>query len=176
MVRDARPEDVADLARVHVASWQEAYRGLIDQAFLDSMDPVARIENWRRILSQPRGRVLVGEIDGQVEGFCTVGPAIDPGWGEVYSLYLDPMHWGIGLGRDLLAAGERALAGDGEVRALLWVLQTNTRARSFYERQGWEPSRPIRIENIGGVDVTEVRYEKALGPFSPVPGRPESSP
>lgn len=150
------------MARVYVTSWQRAYRGLIDQDFLDSMDPVARIENWRRILSQPRGRVLVGEVDGQVAGFCTVGPSTDPGWGEVYSLYLAPEHWGIGLGRDLLAAGEKALSEDGDTRAMLWVLDTNQRARRFYERQGWEPARPIRLENIGGTDVTEVRYEKLL--------------
>lgn len=113
-------------------------------------------------MSQPRGRVLIGEVDGQVAGFCTVGPSADPGWGEVYSLYLAPEHWGIGLGRDLLAAGEQALSEDGDARAMLWVLDSNERARSFYERQGWEPAKPFRIENIGGNDVTEVRYEKLL--------------
>jgi hypothetical protein len=50
----------------------------------------------------------------------------------------------------------------GYWRGLLWVLQGNNRARAFYERQGWALGKPIRIEAIGGTDVTEVRYEKAL--------------
>ena len=67
------------------------------------------------------------------------------------------------MGRALLAAGERALLDDGQWQALLWVLDRNVRARAFYERQGWVPGKPIRIENIGGADVNEARYEKVLG-------------
>jgi GNAT superfamily N-acetyltransferase len=84
--------------------------------------------------------------------------------GEVYAIYVDPHRWGEGIGRDLLAAGEQALIDDGHWQALLWVLDGNTRARAFYERQGWAQGKPIRIENIGGTDVNEVRYEKPLGP------------
>jgi GNAT superfamily N-acetyltransferase len=152
------------VARVHVASWQRAYPGLINQAFLDSMDVASRTESWRRILRQTRGRVLVAEDDGVIDGFCAVGPSTEEDWGEVYAIYLDPDRWGQGVGRALLAAGERALLDDGQWQALLWVLDRNVRARAFYERQGWVPGKPIRIENIGGVDVNEARYEKALAP------------
>lgn len=152
------------MARVHVASWQRAYPGLINQAFLDSMDVASRTESWRRILRQTRGRVLVAEDDGVIDGFCAVGPSTEEDWGEVYAIYLDPDRWGQGVGRALLAAGERALLDDGQWQALLWVLDRNVRARAFYERQGWVPGKPIRIENIGGVDVNEARYEKALAP------------
>ena len=102
--------------------------------------------------------------DGVIAGFCAVGPSIEEDWGEVYAIYLDPDRWGQGVGRALLAAGERALLDDGQWQALLWVLDRNVRAREFYERQGWVPGKPIRIENIGGADVNEARYEKVLGP------------
>lgn len=164
VIRDALPSDAAGVARVNVASWRQAYPGLIDQAFLDSLDVEGRTEIWNRILRQTRGRVLVVEDDGVVVGFCAVGPSIEEDWGEVYAIYLDPEFWGKGVGRDLLAAGERALSDDGYWHALLWVLDGNTRARAFYERQGWALGKPIRIENIGGADVNEVRYEKSLGP------------
>ena len=162
MIRDAEPRDAAELARVHVTSWQTAYRGLINQAFLDAMTIESRIERWDTLLSHVRGRVLVTEADGKVAGFCSVGPADADGWGEVYAIYLAPEHWGVGLGRGLLEAGEKALGENGHGRAQLWVLSTNARARAFYQRQGWTLGRPIRIENIGGSDVTEVRYEKPL--------------
>jgi GNAT superfamily N-acetyltransferase len=157
------PSDAPGVARVHVASWRRAYPGLINQAFLDSMDVESRTESWNRILRQTRGRVLVAEDDGVVGGFCAVGPSTEENWGEVYAIYLDPDRWGQGVGRALLAAGERALLDDGQWQALLWVLDRNVRARAFYERQGWLPGKPIRIENIGGADVNEARYEKVLG-------------
>ena len=164
MIRQARLEDATALAEVHVTTWQEAYRGLIDQAFLDSLDVADRTEAWDRILRQHRARVLVAEDDDGVIGFCTVGQSSDEGWGEVFSIYLSPGHWGRGVGRRLLASGERALAEAEEQRALLWVLDTNRRARGFYERQGWMLARPIRLEKFGEFDVTEVRYEKSLTP------------
>jgi GNAT superfamily N-acetyltransferase len=163
MIRDALAGDVEDLARVHVTSWQKAYVGLIDQAFLDALSVETRAERWRALLEQGRGRVLVVEWEGSVVGFCSLGPAGHGDWGEVYAIYLAPDRWGEGLGRDLLAASESALWSDGHHEALLWVLAGNSRARTFYERQGWRLGKPIRLENIGGVDVTEVRYEKSLG-------------
>jgi len=163
MIRDARPRDVDDLARVHVTSWQTAYVGLIDQVFLDALDVETRAERWRALLDQGRGRILVVEADRRVVGFCSLGSAGHGDWGEVYAIYLAPERWGEGLGRDLLAAAESALLSSGHHEALLWVLAGNNRARTFYERQGWRMGKPIRLENIGGVDVTEVRYEKSLG-------------
>ena len=77
VIRDALPSDAAGVARVNVASWRQAYPGLIDQAFLDSLDVEGRTETWNRILRQTRGRVLVVEDDGVVGGFCAVGPSID---------------------------------------------------------------------------------------------------
>ena len=107
---------------------------------------------------------MVAEDGGVIEGFCAVGPSTEEDWGEVYAIYLDPDRWGQGVGRALLAAGESALLDDGQWQALLWVLDANVRARAFYERQGWVRGKPIRIENIGGADVNEARYEKVLAP------------
>ena len=61
LIREADVEDAEGLARVNVISWQAAYRGLIDQAFLDSLDLQGRTQSWGRILHQSRGKVLVAE-------------------------------------------------------------------------------------------------------------------
>jgi GNAT superfamily N-acetyltransferase len=165
VIRESELDDAKGVAQVNVDSWQAAYPGLLDQKFLDSMDVDGRTLSWQRILHQRRGKVLVAEEEGSIVGFCAVGPAIDDDWGEVFAIYVGPRRWGRGIGRDLLIAGEQALVDAGYSRGLLWVLQGNTRARVFYERQGWALGKPIRIEAIGGIDVTEVRYEKALTPL-----------
>jgi hypothetical protein len=71
-VRPARVEDVAQMARVNVRSWQETYRGLMSDAVLD--DPgflAARERFWTPALTDERyreNRVAVAERDGDWSG------------------------------------------------------------------------------------------------------------
>ena len=37
-IRRARPEDAEAVARVHVAGWRHAYRGLLPDDYLDGLD------------------------------------------------------------------------------------------------------------------------------------------
>ena len=46
LLRPAEPADALAVARVHVLSWQAAYRGLIDDAYLDSLRPADRAERY----------------------------------------------------------------------------------------------------------------------------------
>lgn len=159
MVRAAVPDDAPALAKVHVATWQKAYEGIFPPEFLAGLDRQTRVEFWHRQLE--RG-VKVNVVGEPVVGFCFAGDSDDPGWGEVFAIYVHPDRWGDGLGHDLLMAGMDQLRGMGHDKALLWVLRDNQRARRFYERQGWRLGKPIRVEEIGGVQVTEVRYETGL--------------
>lgn len=52
-VRLADPDDALGIGTVHVVSWQAAYRGVVAQDYLDSLDPAQRGENWRRYLNGP---------------------------------------------------------------------------------------------------------------------------
>ncbi len=159
-IRWARAEDAADLADVHIETWQVAYEGILPGPFLLGLDRERRRAWWRRTLGEG-ARVHVAGDDGVI-GFCHAGASHDAGWGEVFAIYVHPSHWGTGVGRDLLGAAEEQLRDDGFERALLWVLEQNVRGCRFYERQGWTRGKPVRIEEIGGAQVTELRYETYL--------------
>lgn len=161
MIRWATSNDAEELADVHVTTWQRAYEGIFPERFLAGLDRKRRARWWRQFIADG-ARVHVVDAKGRVVGFCHAGASDDEGWGEVYSIYVLPEYWGDGHGRELLAAGEETLSSEGHDRALLWVLEDNERARRFYERQGWALGKPFRVEGIGGVQVTEVRYEKSL--------------
>lgn len=161
MIRRAVVADASALAEVHITTWQVAYGGIFPNDFLESFDQLGREQWWRRTLGD--GAVVHVADDDGVVGFCFVGPADDEGWGEVYAIYVHPDHWGAGHGFELLRAGEASLRDSGFERALLWVLEDNERGRWFYERQGWTLGRPFRVEEIGGTQVTERRYETLLG-------------
>lgn len=160
VVRWAKVDDADALADVHVSSWQRAYAGIFPDQFLAGLDRDRRARWWGNFIGEG-ANVHVSDAGGVV-GFCHASDSEDEGWGEVFSIYVHPDHWGDGHGRGLLDAAESAMATDGHVRACLWVLEANHRGRRFYERQGWGVGKPIRVEEIGGVQVTELRYEKDL--------------
>lgn len=160
MVRWATVDDAPELADVHVSSWQAAYAGILPEEFLDGLDREQRTRWWRRFIDD--GVMVHVSEAGRVVGFCHAGDSDDEDWGEVFAIYVHPDHWGEAHGHALLVAGEATLVARGHERALLWVLESNERGRRFYERQGWSVGDPFRVEEIGGVQVTEVRYEKDL--------------
>src|SRR6478736_903344 len=69
----------------------------------------------------------------ETERYGVTAPAPDP----TNLIYVDPQHWGQGVGRLLMTAARDRLRGDGAREALLWVFAGNDRARRFYEIDGW---------------------------------------
>jgi GNAT superfamily N-acetyltransferase len=169
-VRRAGPADAAPIAVVHVRSWQGAYRGLLSQEYLDGLDPADRIERWQRRLEQdgwPAAGTVVAVSGGQVGGFANFGPTRDADAGgarvgEITAIYVLPEAWGAGLGRSLMTVAVSYLAAAGYETAALWVLESNARARRFYDRAGWTADGSAKQEEIAGSPVTEVRYRRPL--------------
>lgn len=167
MVRTARVEDADAIAALHVRTWQAAYRGLVPDQTLQDLDPALRAERWRETLLEGSTRVFVSEINGGLAGFVACGPSRDPdmvGEGELYAIYVDPRHWGAGIGRELLSTGEEAMRRLGYREAGLWVLEDNPRARRFYEAAGWildETARKL-LPDGAAAGLVEVRYRRSL--------------
>jgi len=46
LLRPAQPADAAAVARVHVRSWQVAYRGLLPDEYLDGLQPEDRAPHY----------------------------------------------------------------------------------------------------------------------------------
>ena len=151
------------VARVQVTTWHTAYAGLIPAAYLATYTVPMRAERWEAILTRPgSGSTLVGEMDGTVEGFVSFGIARDGDFtgGELAALYVHPTRWATGLGHALHESAIAGMAGRGD--AMLWVLEANTRARSFYERHGWRPDGVRKVATFAGEGVPEVRLRRTL--------------
>jgi GNAT superfamily N-acetyltransferase len=174
-VRQARPDDAAPIATVHVRSWQAAYRGLLPQEYLAGLDPADRVARWRDTLVAQGAeagaggllrRVVVAVDGGIIRGFASFGPTRDTDedpqrTGEVYAIYLLPDAWDRGLGRMLMAAVVSQLGG-AYAQATLWVLDANERARQFYARNGWTEDGSVKQDDSRGFVIPEVRYRRTL--------------
>ena len=166
LIRPATLADAPGLARVHVDSWRAAYQGIMPDSVLDGLDVGAFEAHWKRTIEQGTRSTLIGEVEDQLVGFASLGPSRDADavplqTGELYALYLHPHVWGRGVGYALWSAALQRLDRFSEVT--LWVLETNARARAFYERVGFrlEPNAVRSLEREGAV-LPEVRYRKRI--------------
>ncbi len=165
-IRSATVEDAPAIASIHVRSWQWAYRGQLPDDYLDRMSETLdrRIERRRAELANlpPEARWWVAEQDGKIVGFAITGPSRDadmpPKTGEVELIYLLPEAAGKGVGRALFAHAVADLRERGYERAMLWVLESNARARRFYEAAGWRADGANKTEEWPGVVLHEVGY------------------
>ena len=162
VIRPVRHGDARALAEVHALTWEEAYRGLVPDELIDERSVEQRERLWHEMLDRRDSVHRVGEVEGVVAGFVSIGPTRDPDrplWGELYAIYVRKAYWGSGLAVELMLAGEEALRDLGYSHATLWVLRDNPRARAFYEKLGWRFDGSEK-DYVAG--VVEVRYEREL--------------
>lgn len=163
-VRIASVEDAAPIAQVHIASWREAYTGVIADDYLATLDVDERADWWREHLADDSGQmqVWVAEGDGAVVGFASLAPSRDEDAErdtlEIPAIYLEPSAWGLGVARELMRTVVAAVPENTSVT--LWVLDANERARHFYRRNGFSPDGVDRLEQIGGQTYRELRYRR----------------
>ena len=167
-IREANIADAAGIARVHVVTWQHAYRGQMPDDFLDGLSIAQRTQNWAALLSNsyPKAHTLVALDGDQVAGFCSIGASLnadaDELNGELFAIYVDPQAMGNGIGSALMAEAVSWLCADGFTHATLWVLASNTSSIRFYEHQGWAADGATKIDAIGAFELHELRYARRL--------------
>lgn len=143
-IRRAEPRDAEAIAEVHQAAWRGAYSGVIPHRALGAMINRRGGQWWRHAIGRAAS-ILVLDIDGAIAGYATVGRNRArelPQQGEVYELYLRPEYQGVGLGRRLFAAARENLRAHGLKGLVVWALEDNAPALTFYA-------------NAGGRDVAE---------------------
>ncbi len=168
-IRRATIADARAIAEVHVHSWQWAYRGLIPDSYLDRLSIDSRADTRTQLLAaETEGRTWIAEQERRIVGFATTGPSRDadalPGTGEIGAIYLRREATGQGIGRELFAHAMHDLRQRGYQQATLWVLDSNARARRFYEKAGWVTDGTTKTEERPGALLREVRYRAGLHP------------
>lgn len=161
-IRQARPQDCARIAQVHVEAWKQAYRGLMRNEVLDDPEFVTRRKRmWNAILTDPKyadRSPAVAERDGQIVGIAMTGPPSDDDatWDrQLYVLYLLHDHHGSGVAAELV----RNVLNPSE-SAALWVADPNPRAQAFYAKIGFRPDGTTQLED----GVREIRMRRPATP------------
>jgi GNAT superfamily N-acetyltransferase len=125
LIREAVPQDAAELADIYLAARTAALPGVRWAHDADA------VRFWFAGVLVPGGGVWVAAPNQVTAGFI----AIKDDW--IDHLYLRPESWRRGIGAALLAHA-KALRPGG---LRLWCFQVNARARAFYEAQGFIAER-----------------------------------
>ncbi len=130
-------DEVHGKAYVHFRAWKDAYRGLVDQDYLDAR--TLELSEGFALKAFRAGFATLLAKDGDcVVGFADYGPCRDedlPEAGEVYAIYLLEPYYHQGIGTMLMREALARMAA--YPRVAVWVLEGNDRAISFYRSVGF---------------------------------------
>lgn len=163
IIRAANRGDAEGIASVHVHTWRACYKGIVPDAYLDSLSIKGRIPGWEKELDLNAQSNYVVENNQGIVGWVTSGSNRDGRSKEVYEIYgiyVLPEYWGASVGLMLLEAARKSLRQLEPSIITLWVLKENVRARKFYKKNGFTEDGAGKIINIGGADLEEIRYEQ----------------
>lgn len=153
------------LDSLSVAKDTERMRGYLSQFPQNS--PPSRSASVQGSSDGKKQSFILAVRDDAVLGFCRFGAAPDktdraesavPAGtinGRLHSLYIDPDALGQGVGHALMSHALSTFAAWGCEHATLWVLEGNSRAISFYERQGWHRTGATKVDQSFGPCLVE---------------------
>lgn len=137
-VRDAAPADLEAVLSMKARSWREAYGHLRDESFFAAAEATLdrQAEHWRGLMAKGQVLWMAEDSRGRCVGLAAAGPVQDPQDADLPQTQLSALYvlaeaQGSGVADALL---ERAI---GDSPCLLWVVEDNARAQSFYRRHGF---------------------------------------
>lgn len=169
IIRNVKKVDLWSVSSIVVEGWKSAYKGIIDNEFLDSL----KVEdNYnRRLKDYQENGFIVAEIDNEVVGFCryTINNLfsqeekdIDC---ELCAIYVKPNLKRQGIGKALFNYVIQEQKKNNNKNMILWCLKENHNSRRFYEKMGGNLYGEKEIEK-GGKKYKEVGYRYDLNLYS----------
>jgi ribosomal protein S18 acetylase RimI-like enzyme len=164
-LRRAVDADAATVGRIHVESWNVAYRGIMPDDVIARTDLAYRTAFWAERIADSEWPVFLVEENGDAVAFCQMISTRDPDddptrVGHITSLHVLPHLRGRGYGRILIDHVFAEFQRRGFVEVTLWVLKENRDARRFYEHYGFRLDGGSR--RYPRTSVPEVRYRIRL--------------
>ena len=155
MIRQGIKEDAHKIAKIKIDNWRRTYQNIFPDDFLEKLE--LNHETKKYLNNLENRNVSVYETEEPI-AYCYYGnrtEKIFPEYkAEVFALYVKNDCQEHGVGTKLLQDAIKDLAKEHN-KILLWCAKENTRAISFYQKNGLEIIGED-VENIGGKDVEKV--------------------
>lgn len=142
----AGPEHIEQIADLHLRTWQEAYKGMVSQDYIDALTMEGICAKWSDYIKQPEhGVFLCVEVNPETGEMVRVEGSVGfkpyqrvENCIYVYSLYVEKDLRGQGIGTHLVNAIAARGKKEGYPRMGVCVMCANEGARRLYARMGAE--------------------------------------
>lgn len=161
-IRKARNGDEKTLAYIQTESWKSAFANIISADDLKKYTDIVKAESmYKNVLKSGYAEISVLEIDGKPHCIAAWSKARNPEFSdsaELICIHSLCDNWGKGYGTMMINHILDEIKNSGYNSVVLWVFEKNTRARSFYEKHGFELTDNTQVS----YDAVEVMYRKEL--------------
>lgn len=152
-IRKATKADARWIGSCHYHCWQETYRGLIVDSYLDRLDEEKNMDRFEAMFNTIGKYQYIVEAEGVRIGFFDISKAReDYAPFEVQGLYIRKAHHGKGYGRLIMEFIKENING----HFYLWCLETNP-TYNYYKHMGGKVI-DSKIVSIGGRHEVEVCF------------------
>ena len=161
ILRNIEKEDIPAIVDIQISGWQTAYKGIVDDLFLNAMNREERIK--QRFQDYNQGGFIVAKLNTQIVGYCryvnsnTLSPETPEADCELSALYVKPNLKSNGIGTKMFQFVINEFKTQNKTKMIIWCLKDNYPSRNFYEKMGGKiiKERPI---TIGNKDYEEVGF------------------
>ena len=163
-IRKAVPDDAKGIAKAKIASWRAGYQHIVPDIHLKELSVKSETNKLKFYITASQTSdtcFFVAEQDGQIIGFVTVGLMRDDDRfdAEIYAIYIDPDHFGRGVGTALFQQALDYMREKGWQNFALWVLRDNKNGIKFYKKMGMQHQADADKEiMIGCENLMECLY------------------
>ncbi|MEY4100079.1 MAG: hypothetical protein RL300_1250 [Pseudomonadota bacterium] len=167
-VRPAAMRDAKSITEIRARSSQAAFKAVFPgEAVPVGGTPEHTLVYWREAIEYGEPQVLVAVQGSTVVGFVGFDRSRDPKtpntMGEIWALYVEPDHWGEGLGLALWDAAREGLMFEGCTKVSAWVPLGCERAMRFFDMAGFKREMTtIKTVPMGNTRVEEIRFKRDL--------------
>lgn len=139
-IEKARLNDAHSIGALITSCWQNSYKDIIDEDYLNSLNPIERSEFITNALISGKFLGYCAFCNRQIVGVCLLKTSSItglPGYGELSCLYVDEKFNNIGIGEKLLSLCTDYMVSIGLNYVILNVLSQNLHAIDFYKKRGF---------------------------------------
>lgn len=151
VIRRRERKDCADIAKLITVCWNDTYRGLVSDDFLDGLyeNEEDRINKSYDKFDESDNHQFVLEVDEKIVGWMNVGDSEEgEEYGEIHAIYILSEYKGFGYGRELVEEGIKEIKSMGFKKMIIGCLDGN-KSNEFYKHIGGKFIKQRLFERLG---------------------------
>lgn len=161
IIRNVNEKDIPSVADIQVNGWKTAYKGIIDDITLNSMNKDEKIKRFEG--NYKKNGFVVAELENEVVGFCRYAdsneftPDMQDIDCEITVLYVKADLKYNGIGTKLFQFVVNEFKSQSKSKMILWCLKDNEPSKKFYTKMGGEIIKE-RVIEIGEKSYCKVGF------------------